>query len=68
MRPTEVQENKIKLKGSSLPKHAAVLYPDYFASLRKVYCHVTQILKVVIHVPWLIFYMVIIREPGERSN
>jgi hypothetical protein len=64
MRPVGVQENKIKPQGSSLPKHTTVLYPDYFTSFRKVYCHVTQILEVMIHVPWLIFYVDIIREPG----
>jgi hypothetical protein len=64
MRPTEVQENKIKLQGSSLPKHTSVVYPDHFTSLRKVHCHVTQILEVMVHVPWPIFCVDIIREPG----
>jgi len=58
------EEKKIKPQGSLLPKHAVVLCPDNFTSLRKVYCHVTLILEVMIHVLWLIFNADIIREPG----
>ena len=45
IRSTEVQENKIKLQGSSLPKQTTVLYPDHFTSLCKVYCHVLRFWK-----------------------